>query len=237
MAGLETCSSISSEPVAALGGKRHAVKIAPVDGSRFSRLKNWRRRGRNVRPACARRDMQFDDDAVAGYPKGDDVFEARPRVVAQVARRRQFPRSAIPCRPTTPRHWVTRRCRAMRLKPSPTCGRCMIHSRGSPSRRNHCFAFAGRGFGVVRGLEVPCPPVAQRRDDLPVRRERLRCQLLDIQHVPRQRARIVHGRLRQFIVEAERALVFRLGGQRRRPVANCGAPGRSRPDADNRSPA
>ena len=34
--------------------------------------------------------------------------------------------------PSAPRHWVTRRCRAIRVKPSPTCGRCMIHSRGSP---------------------------------------------------------------------------------------------------------
>src|SRR5713101_4113830 len=59
--------------------------------------------------------------------------------------------------PSEPRHWVTRRCRAIRVKPSPTCGRCMIHSRGSPLPRTR-LASLGEFSGSWL-VSAPWPPV------------------------------------------------------------------------------
>src|SRR5437764_8733612 len=76
----------SSEPISALGGKRHGVKIAPV-GVEVLQIKEQAFVMDEMRPGMPGPDMQLDQP-VARHPERDNVLEARACVVAEIARRR-----------------------------------------------------------------------------------------------------------------------------------------------------
>ena len=64
--------------------------------------------------------------------------------------------------PSKPRHCITRRCRVIRLKQSPTCRKCTIHNRDSPLLSTSF----GRRLRVVTGVDT-LPAGAQRRANWP----------------------------------------------------------------------
>ena len=74
----------------------------------------------------------------------------------------------------------------MRLKPSP------VHDpQPGLAIVQYELCLARRGFRIVAGLGALAAGL-ERPDDLAIGRKRLRGQLPDLQHVPRQGARIVH---------------------------------------------
>jgi len=88
-----TVFSGRSAPIAAFERKRHAVKIAPV-GVQILKVDEQAFVMDEVRPGVPSDDMQFDQ-AIARHPEGGDVLDARPRVVAKVARRRHADESIL----------------------------------------------------------------------------------------------------------------------------------------------
>src|SRR5712691_1416690 len=132
-----------------------------------------------MRPGVPGRDVQLDH-AIPGYPEGDDVIEARLRVVAKVARRRDADQPFL----------AAERAQAWRYPPVPRDpGEAepdmrQMHDpqpRLAVAQDKPCLA--GRHLRVVTGLGALAART-QRRDHLTIGRKRLRRQLPDVQHTP-----------------------------------------------------
>ena len=98
-------SAPGSEPVPALDGKRHCVKITPV-GVAVLKVDEQAFIVDEVRPGVPSRYLQLDQ-AVARHPEGDNVLYARSRIITKVAGRRHANQPFFAAE--RPRHWVTRR--------------------------------------------------------------------------------------------------------------------------------
>src|SRR5215469_9064782 len=176
-APLATAKSAASEPTAALCGKRHAVKIATV-GVEVFEIDEEALVVDKVRPGVPCRDMQFDHP-VARNPEGDDIREARPRLVGEIARRRDTDQPFL----------AAERAEALGdLAVSRDAGEAEPDMRQmhDPQARlaiaENQLRLARRVLGIVMDGADPLPAGAQRRDDLAVGRERLRGQFPDIEH-------------------------------------------------------
>jgi hypothetical protein len=130
------CSSGGQQP--ALDRKRHRVKITVI-GVEVLKVDEQAFVMDEMRHRVPGRDVQLDQ-AIAGHPEGGDILGARPRSIIKVARWRDADQpffAAERAQALRKRRW-----RAIRLKPSPTCGKCMIHSRGSPLPRTSFASLA-----------------------------------------------------------------------------------------------
>ena len=92
-----------------------------------------------MRPGVPGRDVQLDQ-AITGHSEGGDILYARPRIVIKVARWRDADQPLF----------AAERAQALRnpamagdpSEAEATCGRCMIHSRGSPLSRTSFASLA-----------------------------------------------------------------------------------------------
>src|SRR5277367_1455233 len=141
-----------------------------------------------VRSGVPRRNVQFDQ-AVTGYPEGDNILEAGPPAVAQITWRRH---------PDQP-FLAAQRTEALRdstVSRNPAEVEADMRQVHDPQPRfamtQDKLRLTRRGFGVVVGL-CALAARAQRCDDLAIRGKRLRRQLPNVEHVRGQRARIIHG--------------------------------------------
>ena len=124
------------------------------------------------------RDVQLDQ-AIARHPEGGDVLEARARVITKVARWRHADQPFL----------AAERAQALRNPAVPRDPgeaepdmRQMHDPQPWLAIAQDELCLARRGLRVIAGLgALAARP--QRRDDLAIRRKRLRRKLPDVQHV------------------------------------------------------
>src|SRR6266550_1944876 len=142
-----------------------------------------------VRSGMPRRDVQLDQ-AVARYSEGYDVLDARARLVTKVAWRRYADQPFLAAERTQALGDPPVSCDPREAKPDM---RQMHEPQPWLAIAQNEICLAGRGLRIIAGLRA-LAACSQGRNDLAVWRECLRRQLPDVQHVPWQRARIVHCR-------------------------------------------
>src|SRR5262249_17852517 len=160
--------SRGSEPVPALDWESHGVKIPPV-GVEVLQVDEEAFVVDEVGPGMPRCDMQLDQ-AVPGHPEGNDILNARPCVVAEIARWRHADQPFL----------AAERAQALRDPPMPTNpaeAEPDVWQMHDPQPRlavaEDELRLACRRLGVVAGLRA-LATCLQWRDDLAVGGKRLR---------------------------------------------------------------